>query len=306
MYFMLFTIDCQALLAVIYKCMQHKFSHKHHIKNTKTDNEYIVKMGRCGSMPLNFKQEAINAAKLISKESKDIWISYSGGIDSEFIIRTFIEAEINFKIATVVMKGEINDYDLQHSRDFCKSIGLPLHEFELDLELFYQNNLDEYAQNTRCVSPQFPVHMWLWDQLDGFIVAGHGDPIFKRKDDGWKFQIQEKEDSVYRYAEWRNRNMAPGFYAYTPELLLSFMLEKEVSNMFIAPNRAKLRDIIQVKHQVYSKYYPMTQRDKRTGFENVRNLDETYRTQLKNTIPGNGVFLQPINELLDNLWPKTA
>lgn len=278
-------------------------TYNNHLNVHNTPN-YTVKVGRCSSMPMDFKSEALRAAKLIAEESNNIWVSYSGGIDSEFIIRVFLEAGIDFKVATVVIKNETNDYDLQHSRSFCKHMGLKLHEFEIDLEKFYKHDLETYAVATNCISPQFPVHMWLWDQLDGFIVAGHGDPIFKRKDDGWKFQVQEKEDSVYRYAKWRNRNMAPGFYAYTPELLLSFMLEKEVSNMFIAPNKAKLRDIIQVKHQVYSKYYPMTLREKRTGFENVKNLDEAYRMHLKNTIDGHGVFLQPIGDLLDRLWPN--
>lgn len=283
--------------------MSYKVTYENHLRVRNVPN-YEVQMGRCGSMPMDFKSEALRAAKLIAQESDNIWISYSGGIDSEFIIQVFLEANIDFKVATVVMKNETNDYDLQHSRSFCKRMGIKLHEFEIDLEKFYKNDLETYAVATNCISPQFPVHMWLWDQLDGFIVAGHGDPIFKRKDSGWHLQIQEKEDSVFRYAQWRNRNMAPGFYVYTPELLLSFMLEKEVSNMFLAPNRARLRDIIQVKHSVYSKYYDISAREKRTGFENEKFLDNKYRTHLKNEISGHGIFLQPIKDLLDSLWPN--
>ncbi len=283
--------------------MSYKVTHNHHLSVRKT-TDYIVKLGRCENMPMDFKSEALRAAKLIAKESNNIWISYSGGIDSEFIIQVFLEAGIQFRVATIVMKDGSNDYDLQHSRNFCKRMGIKLHEFEIDLEEFYKNDLETYAVATNCISPQFPVHMWLWDQLDGFIVAGHGDPIFKRKDSRWYLQIQKKEDSVFRYAQWRNRNMAPGFYVYTPELLLSFMLEKEVSNMFIAPKLAGLRDIAQVKHLVYSKYYDMVEREKRTGFELVDNLNNEYKIHLENTIPGHGVFLQSVEDLLHRIWPK--
>ena len=283
--------------------MPYKITYNNHL-SVKNTSDYVVKIGRCDSMPMDFKSEALRAAKLIAQENNNIWISYSGGIDSEFIIRVFLEAGIDFRVATAVMKNETNDYDLQHSRSFCERMGITLHEFEIDLEEFYKNDLETYAVATNCTSPQFPVHMWLWDQLDGFVVAGHGDPIFKRKDSGWHLQIQEKEDSVFRYAQWRNRNMAPGFYVYTPELLLSFMLEQEVSNMFLAPNKAGLRDIIQVKHLVYSKYYDMSAREKRTGFERTQDLDTQYRTHLKNTIQGHGVFLQPVSKLLDTLWPN--
>jgi len=283
--------------------MSYKVTHQNHLSIRKTA-DYSVKIGRCNRMPMDFKSEALRAARLIAQENDNIWISYSGGIDSEFIICVFLEAGIDFKVATVAMKNKINEYDLQHSRSFCHRAGIKLHEFEIDVEEFYRNELETYAVATNCISPQFPVHMWLWDQLDGLIVAGHGDPIFKCKDREWYLQIQEKEDSVFRYAKWRDRNMAPGFYVYTPELLLSFMLEQEVSNMFLAPKRAGLKDIQQVKHLVYSKYYDINAREKQTGFEYIQDLDTKYRTDLKNKISGHGVFLQPVRELLDRLWPN--
>lgn len=281
-------------------------TYNNHLSSYIKNNEYRVKTGKCSNMPMSFKEEAIRAANLIKQQAadKDIWISFSGGIDSEFIINVFLDAGIDINIATVVMKDETNNYDLQYSRNFCNNKNLTLHEYKIDLEKFYKNDLLYYAENTRSISPQFPVHMWLWDQLDGYIVAGHGDPIFKRKDSGWMFQVQEKEDSIYRYAEWRDRDMASGFFAYTPELLLSFMLEKEVSNMFLAPKKANLRDIIQVKHKVYSKYYDIKERDKKTGFEKTATLDLQYREKLKRTINGHGVFLQPVEDLFDRLWPN--
>lgn len=282
-------------------------SHNNHICFSNTvSGEYLVKMGRCSRTPLSFKYEAIHAAKLIKQKagSKDIWLSYSGGIDSEFIVNTFIEAEVDFKIATAVMKGLVNNYDLEHSRKFCQQLGLNLVEIEIDIAEFFETELESYAINTQCVSPQFPVHMKLWNSLNGFIVAGHGDPIFKRVNNVWIFQIQEKEDSVYRYAEWQGRDMAPGFYAYTPELLLSFILEKEVSNLFITGKASKRNNIIDVKHNVYSKYYNLTKRDKKTGFEKINALDTYYRSKLESLMPQhNRKHLQTVDNLIEKLWP---
>jgi len=274
---------------------------------TNKCGDYIVRMGKCARTPHSFNQEALNAARLIKEQAgeQDIWISYSGGIDSEFIIHTFLAAEIKFKVATAVMKHQENAYDLEHSRKFCKLLGLPLHEVVIDINSFLATELDHYATETKCVSPQFPVHMKLWDQLDGFIVAGHGDPIFKRVNNIWMFNVQEKEDSVYRYAKWRNRNMAPGFFAYTPELLLSFILEKEVSNMFITGKSAKINDIIQIKHNVYSKYYNISKREKKTGFEEINKLDDYYRNKLLTMFPDNNrKFSNPVENLIDQLWPR--
>ena len=110
--------------------MSYKVTYQNHL-SVKNTTDYNVKMGRCNKMPMDFKSEALRAANLIAQESDDIWISYSGGIDSEFIIRVFLEAGIRFRVATMVMKNETNDYDLQHSRSFCNSMGIKLHELKL-------------------------------------------------------------------------------------------------------------------------------------------------------------------------------
>jgi len=284
-------------------------SHNDHITfSTNKSGGYTVRMGRCSRTPLSFKKEAIKTARLIREHAgdRDIWLSYSGGIDSEFMVRTFIEAGVDFKIATAVLSNDKNSYDLSHSRQFCQKLNLNLHEVKIDLADFFETELEGYAVNTQCVSPQFPVHMKLWDQLDGFVVAGHGDPIFKRIDNVWYLQIQEKEDSVFRYAHWRNRDMAPGFFAYTPELLLSFILEKEISNMLITGNAAKLNDVIQVKHSVYSKCYAMEERNKQTGFEQVADLDSQHRQRLGRLCAGHDrKHLETVDHFIQQLWPHS-
>jgi len=265
---------------------------------------YIVKMGRCSYLPSSFLDESVKAAHLIAEAAgdQDIWISLSGGIDSEFVARVFLKAGIPFKAATIVYDNNVNEYDNKYCRDFCKKYNIDLSEFNLNIEQFFDSDMFDYAFDLKSISPQFPTHAYLWDQLDGFIVAGHGDPIFLKRDGIWKYQIQEKEDTVYRYLQNRKRDGATGFYAYTPELLLSFILEKEVSNMFISP---QYYNIIKVKYKVYEKYFPdMVTREKKTGFETVDELDKKYRNVLKDALPfNNRVFLQPINEFIKSLWP---
>lgn len=280
-------------------------THNNHMKvRSELNGPYVVTMGRCQHLPNSFLDEAIRAAELIKEKAGNdpIWISLSGGIDSEFVARVFLQADIPFNAAMTVFKNHLNQYDVSHCRSFCSEVGIKLHEFELDPEEYFATEMVDTAFELRSVSPQFPTHTWLWDQLDGFIVAGHGDPIFKKKDDQWYFQIQEKEDTVYRYALNRNISAATGFYAYTPELLLSFVLEKEVSNMFLSP---KCDNIIQVKHLVYEKYFPMMKRrEKKTGFEAIDDLDQQYRAELMNLLPFNSRrFMQPIEQFAKDLWP---
>lgn len=282
-----------------------QITYNNHLQSYTKDNEYIVSVGRCSRVPLNFKDEAVYTAHLIKEKAglQDIWISYSGGIDSEFLVHTFLAAGINFKVATNVFKNGYNQYDVSRSRKFCNKYGLKLHEFELDVEQFWDNHVEDFSSKTITHSPHFSTHMHLWDQLDGYIVAGHGDPIFLLKKDGWMYRVKEQEDSVYRYAQWRNRDMAPGFYAYTPELLLSFIMEKEISNMFLMHRWTNVDNVMFPKYDVYSKYYDIEHRIKQTGFEKLTDVDTVHRKKLVEMLPEQKTFLQPVDKFIESLWP---
>lgn len=282
-----------------------EITHKNHMRvSSSFDEPYHVFMGKCKYFPTSFKEESLRVARLIKEKAgnKDIWISLSGGIDSEFIARTFLEAGIPFKAATLVYKNGINQYDNDYCRQFSKEVGIDLVEYEIDLVEWFENKMGDVAFNLKSVSPQFPTHTWLWDQLDGFIVAGHGDPIFTKKNNTWYFQVREKEDTIYRWAEYRNRSAATGFYAYTPEILLSFVLEPEISNMFLSPI---YDDIVQVKYKVYERCFPdMKRREKKTGFEEFKEVENIYRSHLLESLPNNNrVFRQKIETFVEKLWP---
>lgn len=276
---------------------------------TNKKQKYSLQLSKCSRAIKSYKDESIASAKLIyekaSANNQDIWISNSGGIDSEYTARIFLEAGIPFKIATTVFKNNLNEYDVYHSRKFCQQFDLDLYEFELDIKKFLDNEMYDYAQKTACASPMFPSCFKLWDNLDGFIVAGHGDPIFKRtpNTNEWKFRVKENEDSIYRYFVWRNRQGAPGFHAYTPEMFLSFIWEENISRLFLFGHRAKVSSATGQKEQVYNKYFPMTRRSEKDGFEEIKNIDSYYRSELEKLIPGNDIFWMPIPEFIKVLWP---
>jgi hypothetical protein len=276
---------------------------------SNSNQKYDLDIGKCTRKIKNFKEECIYTSKLISTiardNKQDIWISLSGGIDSEFLANIFLESKIPFKIATIVFKNDLNDYDVGYSRRFCQQHNLKLYEFELDIEKFLENEMWDYAKNIACASPMFPSHFKLWDDLDGYIVAGHGDPVFRRTHctNEWNFRVKENEDSVYRYFVWRNKQGAPGFYAFTPELFLSFIWEDEISRMLLFGHRAKVSNSVGPKECVYNKYYKIEQRIKQTGYEKIKSIDSYYRAELEKIISKNDTFWMPVDKLIKKLWP---
>lgn len=272
------------------------------------NQEYSLQFSKCHRKIYDYKKECIETAKLIKEQAsnEDIWISYSGGIDSECVINAFLEAGIKFKVATIKFKNELNSYDLHFSRKFCNARNIKLHEVEIDLEYFLENELEEYAFSLNCNSPIFPAHLKLWDSIDGFIVAGHGDPIFRRIEstNNWYFQVKENEDTVYRYFKWRNRDGAPGFYAYTPEILLSFMYTPEFTRLMTFGHQGKVSGITGTKELILQRYFNTEKREGSTGFEKVSNLDKYYRNYLENKIKTT-VWTTPVSSFIKTLWPDS-
>ena len=84
---------------------------------------YWVKFGRCEYMPTSFKYECTRAAKLISENAtKPILICFSGGIDSEVVIRSFQSANVEFEVGimnlTYLDDPSINKHDIQYALDY--------------------------------------------------------------------------------------------------------------------------------------------------------------------------------------------
>lgn len=296
-----------------------EFSYNNHIKygydkvydyqfRTSTDQKYSLQFSKATQTVLSYRDECIRTARLIKERAgnQTIWISYSGGIDSECVIKSFMEAGIAFKVATTKFKNELNEYDLYFARKFCRENNIKLHEIEIDIEKFLENDLETYAFALNCNSPIFPSHLKLWDQLDGFIVAGHGDPIFRRIEstNDWFFQVKENEDTVYRYFKWRNRNGAPGFYAYTPEMILSFMYTDEFSRLMTFGHRAKVSGITGTKEIILQKIFGSEKREGSTGFEKINHLDKYYREKLEDKIKTT-IWTQPVPNLIKALYPDS-
>jgi len=267
---------------------------------------YTVEFGRAKRIS-TFKQEAINAAKQIYKDAdgKTIYISYSGGVDSEFIIHTFLKAEVPFEVITARFKNDINAYDFHFAEKFCSKYSFKFNVIDIDIIKFLETKMMDYADAMKCCSPQFPLHYYIWDSVDGFVVAGH-ELVFRRNNRIPLFETVEKEDSVHRYHIWRNRDGAPAFYFYTPELVLSFMLEPEILKLFAYGKAFKMSYSGKQKTRLYEKCFGLEKRKQATGFELIDDIDKEYRKILeeKYLFPPKHICNIHLNDMIEQLCPK--
>jgi len=268
------------------------------------DQKYTIEFGRANSIT-TFKEEAINTAKQIHADAdgQTIYISYSGGIDSEFIVRAFLEANVPFEAITARFNHNMNEYDFNFVKKAQNEYGFKLNVLDVDIEKFLATEMMEYAIATKCCSPQFPLHMHLWDAFDGFVVAGH-ELIFGRTPPSKQFYLkaQEKEDSVHRYHIWRNRNGAPAFCFYRPELALTFLLEPELLKLFTFGHVFNKTYSGTPKSRTYNRCFNLEPREASTGFETFMHLDDMYRPKLEE-LYGVDFCPLPVDVMMRQLCP---
>lgn len=294
--------------------LYHQFTFENHFKwgyNGKHFNEratdrdtYMVEFGQCKRKPMTFKEECYDVAQKIFEYSKfvgrPIDLMFSGGSESEMMVRSFVEQEIPCHIHIMVFGNHLNIHDISHAVTFCEQRNLPYVLHDLDLENFIRMSAPLYAGTSKCITPRMLPHMWLMERLfEGIPVMGMGEcyvahgnikeyyefrngmVVRNEKDDydvaPWYLYEREKINSWYRFAKEKNLFAIPGFFQYTPEIMLSFLEEGLTVELTSCVHFGKLSNT-STKMQIYEKHFPgILQRYKKDGFENAQALDASLR-----------------------------
>ena len=264
-----------------------------------------VKYGRCKRKPDNFRAECVNAAKLIKESTtKDIYVLLSGGVDSEIVARSFIEADIPITCLIARFNDDMNEHDISYAFDFCDEYNVKYIIIDINIYDFWKKDLYKYASMSKCISPQLILPMWLSDQVDGYTIIGAGE-CYMVQNFYHEFELWEKEKiaSWYRHYMINDKEGCPGFFQYTPELMLSFISDDIINNI---EDRVEGYSTYFEKNEVYHHHWStLKKRLIFTGFEKFKNLDYNIcRPYLENKFGEyNGVHKTNVDDLKDILSP---
>ncbi len=230
----------------------------------------------------NFFFEAISAAQEIEQKytaPKNLFLS--GGIDSEFVARVFLSANVNFKCTIIRFPENLNEHDIKFAINFCEKNSISYTIFDLDVIDFWKTKSEKYVLGAQCFSPQLIVPMYVADHFsEDYIIIGSGEPHVCKNQNGWVLLEKERIAAFYRFFIWKNRWACPAFFQYTPELVFSYfqdpMVLKMIDNQF-----PDLITNTSIKYDHYIQFVAMERRDKYTGYELLQNQDAYFRAQFK-------------------------
>jgi hypothetical protein len=253
------------------------------------DEIFTAQYGRCQRQPQDFRSESINAARLIRDATTDpIYVLYSGGVDSEVAMLSFMAARIPIKAAIMRFDDDLNLHDIAYAVRFCQRNKVPYQFFDIDIIDFLNNRLMDYMGPVHCTSPMTAAVMWLVDQIDGYPVIGQGECLLLRPelqrpkrikearvasyqgkeftDNDWALQESEMINAWYRHFLLRGREGVPGFHQYTPEQILCYIRDPGVLHM-TQQNAVVTSE--SMKATIYRRHFDMAPRDKHTGYEKL-------------------------------------
>lgn len=227
------------------------------------------------SRPVNsYYEEIVLAAELIwSQRQGPLYIMYSGGLDSEFVVSVFLKLGMPITPVILRLNNNYNAHEIDYAFWFCEERGLTPKVVDLNFDKFVESGeLIRIAESVQCAVYQLPASMWLASQLDGTVITGDGNPhlALNKASNLWYIDEQEYHYSLGTY--WKNNGIhgTPFFTGYTAETWLSFLIDPTIqslaNNQLIGKQGSH-----SVKIDVYNRGtgFNLVQREKQTGYEQI-------------------------------------
>ena len=223
---------------------------------TAYSQELRVDYGTVTELMSTFEFECRKAVRHIydAADGTTINLSFSGGVDSEIMVRMFEKEELPFDITILKFEHDLNLHDVSFAISYCESRGLKYDIKYLDVERFFRSReFMEIAERTHCISPQITTHIWLLQHMTGLPVFGCGEGGLVKAipedyipgtsaypSTKWTHPVSEKHLAMYRHCLQTGQKAVPGFFRYTPGQLYTFMNNPMVHELAADKVRGKL------------------------------------------------------------------
>lgn len=281
-------------------------------QNRPIEEWWKVKYKPVSRPPKDFGQEAIETAKYIQGcTNKPIVLALSGGIDSEAVALSFLEAGIPFSVATIRFKDGLNAHDILYMERFCELHKIQQTFLSLDAKLFFTQGYKKYMyQGYRAVNVFRYLQILLLDvienKLNSTAVLAGGEQRYTVNNN---HLCQFYDPSVLNVTDWMQANNTlhfPYFFHTTPEMVASYIQEDLMQYLLHHPeyyNDHFITSLTSVEKMiVYRKYFrSMETREKFSGFEKIQDERLMAQQFLKARFPEMGRIYKSFQEAKNEL-----
>jgi len=108
--------------------------------------------------------------------SKTFQVLYSGGLDSELIMKSLLKHRVNVTAVTLIITVDdliINTHDLYYAEKFCRENNVQQTFYTLNANEFYPSGeYESYLTPYNIVQPHVASHFWLIEKCSEYALIG--------------------------------------------------------------------------------------------------------------------------------------
>lgn len=234
-------------------------------------------------------------------------VFFSGGVDSEIILRSFLQIGADPIVYTARYENDINIYDVSYAVVVSNLLNVKLNIIDFNLKNFFENEAVKVYEQGQQGRPRMLAQMKFTDHADGLPIVGMCDMRWFRDDNDysrkgiWLLEDFEHEIALDKYNYYHNRPAVYQFFKWSPGLVLSYTKLNWFKNLITDKFPGKL-GIDSTKIFGYREGFPeLIDRKKKTGLELIQPLMsefENYLIKRHGYLPYRGNHMRN----LDQLW----
>jgi hypothetical protein len=293
-------------------------------KSNFVNDRFFCRYSRCEREPGTFKEECVRTAVAAFNQAveldREVYIFLSGGLDSEVVVKAFLDAGVAFKTISFRFKNNLSSHEEWYINKFVRKHNIPHEYYEIDPQWLKTEEAEVYCKQSTCVRAEMLPHMKLlkhvWDNLKGFPILGNGD-LYVSKEINKKWLLKDRSLPKYewlyieyeyivawfRFAIEHKILGAIGFFQQNPYIVLAMIRESRMQECFNDQLMYKL-SCRSSKPSIYKKYWPdLLGRVKYHGGEQISGICIELNRKLSKMYSSNSKWSLPIKEFEKLLSP---
>lgn len=260
------------------------------------DEPYRVEIGSVDHDHLrtsDWVSEQRRTADLIKQDfGRDLVVMFSGGTDSEIVLRSFLSIGLRPRVVFIRFKDGYNEDDYFNSWKVCADLRIDLESIDFDVKDFYHSGAAaEFAAEIQCRQIAYLSVYYHIKQLNMPAVMG-GEMLLRRqvyrdRDGEWYYVFRENEDaSAMRFSLKYGIPLVNEWFSYTPEMMAYYLTHPTIESLVTERHNYKLGSVT-TKNRVLREYMPeLIEKTKTHGYErligfNMESYDRLYTTHVK-------------------------
>ena len=224
------------------------------------------------SRPLkSYREELLlNAQSVRDRFTEPLDLMLSGGVDSEIVLRCYLELKIPVNVFIFKYEDDINILDFNQALSTCTALNVTPKIIDLNLKKFFENEAYDIWIKGYFLSAGKLVHMKMIEYLDNIPIMcdglGANSNTLVQGHNEWQVCLSETLFNQTIYCNTIKRPMIPLWHEFSPELVASF-LTLDIVQQFTKNKFPSIKSFNDLKYIIHNLIWGTAVRDKLVGFE---------------------------------------